>query len=214
MFFNIFNWVNNMDKFIKIFKVKNRIMLFFIVLFIVGIIAGSLFTTFLSISDKEIVINYMNEYFNNLDNINYLETLKSSISSNLLYTLVIWVLGISIIGIPLIFVIFISIAFILGFSISAIVLNFGFNGILISLAYIFPFEIINAFIFAFLSMYAFVFSINLIRNLFKSCNIDMKLLFSKYKNILFVSLIIILLSTLLGNFLTPIIIKSILNLSI
>src|SRR5574344_1297075 len=183
-----------MDKLKNLFKTKNKLMFFLIILFIVGIIAGSIFVFLLKDADKTVLSQYMKDYFSNLDKIDYIKSLKYNLSTNIIYVFLIWILGISIIGVPIIIIIYFVMSFILGFSISSIIYNYSFKGLLLGFTYIFPFEIINTFIFAIISMYAIVFSINLVNSLVKHKEEGFSTLFDKYKYILLIGLIIIIIS--------------------
>ena len=97
-----------MDKLKGTIKVNKKTLLFFTILLIIGIIAGSIFMAILSETDKKLVIDYFNNYISNIENnkLNYLEGIKNGLFNNLLYIIIIWILGISIIGIPIVTIMF------------------------------------------------------------------------------------------------------------
>ena len=118
-----------MDKLKGTIKVNKKTLLFFTILLIIGIIAGSIFMAILSETDKKLVTDYFNNYISNIENnkLNYLESIKNGLFNNLLYIIIIWILGISIIGIPIVTIMFFIKSFTLGFSIASIVFNYKFK---------------------------------------------------------------------------------------
>ena len=98
-------------------------------------------------------------------------------------------------------------SFILGFSISSIILNYKLKGCLLSFIYIFPHHIINIFLLILLVIYAFAFSIKIINALFNKQTIDFKLITNKYLTVLVITIIGILITSLIEVFITPLIIK-------
>ena len=89
---------------------NKKILLSLGIFFVIAIVMGTLFLTILSKSDQNIVINYMNDYMSNISNnkIIYSETIRNSLISNLGYVILIWLLGISVIGLPIILFMFFS----------------------------------------------------------------------------------------------------------
>ena len=132
-----------MDKLKGTIKVNKKTLLFFTILLIIGIIAGSIFMAILSETDKKLVTDYFNNYISNIENnkLNYLESIKNGLFNNLLYIIIIWILGISIIGIPIVTIMFFIKSFTLGFSIASIVFNYKLKGCLLNFINIFPHQI-------------------------------------------------------------------------
>ena len=100
--------------FTKTIKAKN-IYLFLLLIFIIGVIFGSLFITIINDTDKNTVLNQITNFFNEMksNKIDYLDIFKNSVISNLIYITFIWFLGISIIGIPIIIIMLFILSFIL-----------------------------------------------------------------------------------------------------
>ena len=105
---------------------------------------------------------------------------------------------------------FFSKAFILGFSVGAILSVFKIKGMLFSLVYIFPGQVINLILYLLLTMYAMSFSFKLIYAIFKKKTIDFKVVMNKYFKILIFVLIIIILMILYDTYLMPKLVKTIL----
>ena len=192
-----------MDK-LKI-TINKKMFIFLLALFVIGIIVGSLFVTILKDSDKTLITESLNNFFTNVKTLNlkWKSTLITTLLTQISYVIGIWILGISIIGLPLILIIYFSKAFILGFSIGSILLNYNVKGILLSIAYIFPHHIINFFIYTILSIYALSLSIKLFDSLLHKKKLDFRPILNKYLFILMVSVVLCITSTLLEVFVMP-----------
>lgn len=196
-----------MDK-LKI-KINKKIFVFLFVLMLIGIIAGSIFTTILNSSDKELVINHLNEFADNINNnkLDYLFALKNNLITNISYVILIWLLGISVIGLPIIIIMFFTKCFILGFSVGAILTTFKAKGILVSLVYVFPGQVISLLFLLLLMMYSMSFTFKMIYAILKKKSIDFKLIMNKYFKILLIVLSVVILMSLYDTYLMPRIIK-------
>lgn len=192
-----------MDK-LKI-TINKKMFIFLLALFVIGIIVGSLFVTILKDSDKTLITESLNNFFTNVKTLNlkWKSTLITTLITQASYVIGIWILGISIIGLPLILIIYFSKAFILGFSIGSILLNYNVKGILLSIAYIFPHQIINFFIYTILAIYALSLSIKLFDSLLHKKKLDFRPILNKYLFILMVSVVLCITSTLLEVFVMP-----------
>lgn len=201
-----------MDRLKNKIRIDKNLVLFLIILGLIGIISGSIFVTILNSNDKTMVSEHLNTFLDNVENnkIDYIFVLKNNMITNIIYVLLIWLLGISVIGLPILLIIFFSKAFILGFSIGSIISCFKFKGILFSLAYIFPGNVINLIAIAIITMYAMSFSFKLIYAIFKKKTIDFKILINRYSSILFIILVITILMNLYDTFIMPNIIKTLL----
>ncbi len=195
--------MKKMDK-LKI-TINKKMFIFLLALFVIGIIVGSLFVTILKDSDKTLITESLNNFFTNVKTLNlkWKSTLITTLITQASYVIGIWILGISIIGLPLILIIYFSKAFILGFSIGSILLNYNVKGILLSIAYIFPHQIINFFIYTILAIYALSLSIKLFDSLLHKKKLDFRPILNKYLFILMVSVVLCITSTLLEVFVMP-----------
>ena len=195
-------------------KIDKNLLVFLFVLGIVGIIAGSIFVTILNNSDKTLVNEHLNTFLNNIkDNkADYLFVLKNNLGTNLIYVLLIWLLGISVIGLPVILIMYFSKLFILGFSIGSIISCYGIKGTLFALAYVFPGQVLSVIGISLITMYSISFSFKLIYAILKKKTIDFKILINRYFKILVIILILIILMNLYDTFAMPNIVKLIIPL--
>lgn len=187
-----------MDKLKKNIRINKNLFIFLVVIVAVGIAAGSVFVTVLNSNDKIMVSDYLNNFLTNVNNnqLNYSGTLLNTLIFTLGVALLIWLLGISVIGFVLILLFLFIKAFSLGFSIGSIIINFNFKGLLISFAYIVPHHVINMMIYILISSYALILSYRLINSFTKKKQFEFKTIFNKYLFILIFSLVILFVSAL------------------
>ena len=190
-------------------KLKKK-YLFLIIIIIVGFIVGMLFSNILNNHDHKLVESKIMEYFNNLANdkkIDYWNNLVTSLKNNLLYLGIIWILGLSIIGLLVNnFIIFFK-SFILGFSVGSIINIYLYSGIVLSFFYVFPSLIINLIVFMIMTYYANYFSLRLFETIFKKKTYNFSLLIKKYFKILLIFTIILIISSIIETFIMPFFLK-------
>ena len=194
-----------MDKFKNYIRHNKKLVFFLIIVGIIAIAAGSIFTVILNKDDKTLTLNYISEFMNNVDsnNLNYISALKNGFLGQISYIIIIWLLGMSVIGIPVILIMYFSKLFVLGFSISAIISNYGLKGCLLSFSYIFPHQIINTLIYIILTIAALKVSGKLLYYVLKKGNIDFKLIFNNYLLILLGTFILAIPMILFEVYITP-----------
>lgn len=202
-----------LDKLKSIFIINKQIVIFLLGLSIIAVIAGAFYITILNKTDHSLIEESISGFFNNINNnkLNYGLSFKNAILNNIGFILLIWLLGISVIGIPIIIFLFFSKVFTLGFSISSIIFNYKLKGTLLSLFYVFPHHIINIYIYIVLIAYAISLSLKIIDSIIKRKIIDFKLVMNKYLYVLLISFIVIIITTLLEVFMVPSLMKFIMS---
>ena len=193
------------DKFKLAIKSNKKIIFFLAIVALVAIIFGSLFSVILNESDKNLVSEYISNFFENIknNNLNYVLALKNGGISILGFILIVWLLGISIIGMPIVLFMYFSKFFVIGFSISSIIKSYGLKGCLLSFGYVFPHQIIYIVAYTMLSIYSIKMSIKLISSIVKKDKIDFKPIINKYLFVLLLSILVTSLALLFEVFVTP-----------
>lgn len=194
---------NSIIKQKKLYRIIITLMLF-------GIISGILFIIFISKESKTKALVSIKNFFdlmNTSTGINYGKSLLNTLVNNIGYVLLIWLLGISIIGLPITIVLAFMKSFIVGFSISSIISCYKAKGILGAFLYVFPHQIIILFIYLLLSFYSISFSIKLFKSLFLKQTINFRVVMQKYIKILLISLIGIIIVSLYEVFISTYFIK-------
>lgn len=196
---------------------NKKVNLFVIFIIVLGIISGCLFLVVLNENDKNLVINEINTFMTNINtnNINNINSFKNSMIEFLIFIMLTWILGMSIIGIVFnIFFIYLK-SFVIGFSISSFILIYKYKGILASLVYVFPSQLINILIILILGVYTLLFSKYLFKLIFfKDKSINLGKFFKKYTLVLVICLILSLISSLAEGYLVPSLLKVMIKLFI
>ncbi len=192
---------------------SKKINFFVVTVLILGLISGSIFLITLNSTDKANTILQIQTFFNNVskNNINNGQALKNSLIINYTFIGVIWILGLTIIGV--LFNIFLNYikGFIIGFSISSIIATYKTKGLLAALLYVFPSQVFNVIIISVLTIYSIMFSSNLLKVVTSKKN-NNKLMLKKYTIILIFSIILSFISSLAEVYLFPNILKIIISL--
>ena len=174
------------------FLKQKKFYVFLISLMLVGIISGIVLVFFLKDNDKKNVCNNINSFFyliKTSNGINYGESLLNSLLINLGYIIIIWLLGISIIGFPIVIGILFFKCFVIGFSVAGIIMNYGIKGLLGAFLYLFPHQIMLLIIYLLISFYSLSFCYKIFSHLFLKKTINFKYGMDKYVKILVISII-------------------------
>ena len=196
---------------------NNKVNLFVIFIVILGIISGSLFLMVLNENDKSEVINEISTFMANINtnNINNLNSFKNSLIEGMILIILSWILGMSIIGVIFnIFFIYMK-SFTIGFSISSFILVYKYKGILSSLVYTVPSQLINILIILILGVYTLLFSKYLFKMIFiKDKTVNLGKFFKKYVLVFGICIILCLVSSLCEAYLLPSLLKVMIKLFI
>lgn len=198
-----------LDKFRSMIIINKRLYLFLIIILFIGLISGSLFTIFLNKDDKVIVMANLNGFFDNINqgSLNYLDCLKNSFLNNLFYIALIWILGLSVIGIFFSVPVLYFKSFIVGFSISSILVNYGLKGVFIAIFYSFPHLIMNLFLILIISLYTIVLSSKIFKSFLSKKTVDFRFIFNKYMLVLIIGIVAIMITSLYETFIVPAILQ-------
>ena len=207
----------------KINSIKNiifpskKINMFVISILFLGLISGSVFGNIISVNDKTLVIDKIKLFISNInsDSINGIEVFKNGISVNMLYLGIIWVMGMTFVGVVLNVVILFIKSFILGFSLASFIMVYSYKGLILSLIYLLFGQILNILVIVMATIYGIMFSskLNLIIYKNKQDNNILKF-FRNYVFILIIAIIVSIISSISEAFLLPAIIKIIIKLFI
>lgn len=196
---------------------NKKVNLFVIFIVVLGIISGSLFLMVLNDNDKSEVINEISTFMANINtnNINNFNSFKNSLIEGMILIILSWILGMSIIGVIFnIFFIYMK-SFIIGFSISSFILVYKYKGILSSLIYVIPSQLINILIILILGVYTLLFSKYLFKMIFlKDKTVNLGKFFKKYVLVFGICIILCVISSLCEAYLLPSLLKVMIKLFI
>lgn len=196
---------------------SKKINFIIITILFLGVISGAIFANIIDLNDRNLVIDKIELFISNIDNrtIDSIIALKNSILTNLGYSLIIWILGMTIIGIIInIFLLYLK-GFIFGFSLSAFILTYSYKGIILSILYTLFGQLLNLIVIMILTIYSVMFTVNLLKQIIKNKqNINLPKYFKNYSLIFLITLIISIISSISEVFLFPTLIKIIIKLFI
>ena len=197
----------------NILKYDKKIMLFLNIIAVIGIISGSIFVIIINKNDKKMMIDSINNLFNKIkeNNFDFLSIFKNTILNNFIISFIIWIIGISVIGIVVTILLVFYKCFILSFTISSIIYVYSFKGIILSIIYIFPHMIVNILTFLYISSYSIKLSIILTKTILKRENLNFKQFLNNYLKVLLISIVILLLSSIYESIIMPYILKSLIR---
>ena len=197
----------------NILKYDKKIMLFLNIIAVIGIISGSIFVIIINKNDKKMMIVSINNLFNKIkeNNFDFLSIFKNTIFNNFIISFIIWIIGISVIGIVITILLVFYKCFILSFTISSIIYVYSFKGIILSIIYIFPHMIVNILTFLYISSYSIKLSIILTKTILKRENLNFKQFLNNYLKVLLISIVILFLSSIYESIIMPYILKSIIR---
>ncbi len=192
-----------MKKIINKLKDKKKFIIIFVIC-TVAFIIGVLLPSILNEENRKIIETSLNSFFDTIKN-NQLKTnelLFKTLTSNIIIDLILWLLGISIIGIPIVITLLGYKSLSLGFTISSIISTYKLNGVIKALIYIVP-NIINLLIFFVISYYSISFSLMLFNYLFRKKEYNKRVIVNRYLKLLVISIIILIFSSVIETYVVP-----------
>ena len=175
---------------------------------IIAFLLGTLYITILSKTNKQLINDTINNFFKEINNknLNYYKVFFNSFMSYTLSGLVIWLLGISIVGIPFIILFLLFKSFVVGFSFSSLIYFYIFKGLVAAFIYTIPL-VISLIALIILSFFAIRFSKRLIRVLFYRQDTALKNYTKRYLKILLILEIVLIICAVIETFIMPEILK-------
>ena len=192
----------------KVKFTSKNLFIFLISLSIISFILGIVFFYIMSSSDRETVNSVVINSFKIKESYDYLSIFKDTFLLNTYNTLLIWTLGISVIGILFNIIIYFYELFSIGFTIGSIIEIYKTKSILRILIYLFPVKVLYVIIMFLLTYFSIKFSYKIIKVCFFNSNINLKECMKRYFKILIVLWIIMIGISLLEVFINPILIKA------
>lgn len=203
--------MNLKNKSLKKINKKNltskNLFIFLLSLSIITIILGIIFYFLLTDQDKTNSMSIITDNFTIKDKYNYMSLLKDKLLNNTSNTFIIWILGISVIGLIGVIIIYFIEMFSIGFSIGCIFGKYGIKGILATFCYLFPSNICNMIVLFLLTFFAIKMSYKIIKLCFSKEEVNIKIEMKKYMKVLIFSFIAVIFISILEVFISPLLIK-------
>lgn len=203
-----------MDKLNRNIRINKNLFVFLLVIVIVGITTGAIFTAIISSSDKELVVSYLNTFFDNIASgkLDYTSSFINALILTVGLAILIWLLGVSVIGFIVVIIILFLKSFVIGFSVGSIIATFKLKGVLMAFIYCFPHHVINILVFMLLSAFALIMSFRIINSITSKKPIDFKHYMNRYLTVLVFSIIILIVTSFYEIYILPKVINFVMNI--
>lgn len=181
---------------------QNQKLLYLILigLALLALIIGIIFIFTISKGNQETIKEAINTYYK--ESSLTLSSFFRVLFNNYTYILLIWILGISVIGIPIVLAMFLFKSFLLGFSLSSIFYTFKFKGILVTIFNLIPSKLLFLIVLLLITFYSISFSVKLYKHLFLRKPINFRDSMNKYLKVLLISLVVTIFISLFESFIS------------
>ena len=186
-------------------KVQRKQYIWLLILGSVMILSSLIYLLCLDSVNKKIVTDSIYTYFRTFKREEYkaFSIFLGSVGSNLFFTSGIWLLGISMIGIPIVLLLYMAKTFLFGFTIFGIMQTYGLKGVLMALIYIFPFKLLFILGIVILTFHSLYFAFRLCSNLFRKKSYHLQQYMVRYSKLLGVLFVIAIIDSLWEAYVLP-----------
>ncbi|AIC94172.1 MULTISPECIES: stage II sporulation protein M [Shouchella] len=127
-------------------KQRKSVYLFVSILFLMGIIFGAFLVNSISLTQRHDLFLHLSQFFHEMNN-GHIEATANELFVNSIvhyskYIGLLWILGISMIGLPIIFILLFMKGIVIGFTVGFLVNQMGAQGFVIAFVTVFPQNII------------------------------------------------------------------------
>ncbi|WP_160721482.1 stage II sporulation protein M [Bacillus sp. USDA818B3_A] len=197
------------------FREHSSIFLFIVVLFLMGVIFGAIVVNSMSITQKEDLFYYLSQFFGQVSDGTVAEDndlFLQSFLHNSKFIGLMWILGISIIGLPIILILLFLKGMVVGFTVGFLVSQMGWKGFLMAFASILPQNLIIIPVFILIAAFSVIFSIRMIKRQFmKKYAQPIMPFFKRYIVALMAAVLFISAASGIEAYLSPWLMKSIIS---
>ncbi|PLR76384.1 stage II sporulation protein M [Bacillus sp. V3-13] len=197
------------------FREHSSIYLFVIVLFLMGVIFGAVVVNSLSFTQKEDLYYYLFQFFGQIADGKVAEEKEMFMQSflhNSKFIGLMWVLGISIIGLPIILILLFIKGMVVGFTVGFLVNQMGWDGFLLSFVSILPQNLVIIPLFIVTATSAVAFSLKMIRRQFlKKISQPIMPMLGRYLLTLILVIVFVGAAAAIEAFLSPVFMKSVIQ---
>jgi stage II sporulation protein M len=145
------------------------IYVFTVVLFLMGVIFGAIVVNSLNFSQKEDLYYYLTRFFGQVSEGNLASSydlLRESFLQNVKYIGLMWILAMSLVGLPLILILLFLKGMVVGFTVGFLVSQMGWHGFLLAFVSVVPQNIVLIPVFMVMATISVAFSLKMIRHQF------------------------------------------------
>lgn len=191
------------------------IYIFVSTLLLMGVVFGAIIVNSLHMNQKEDLLYELQRFLGQVDAGKMIQqdTFFNAYMGHVLYLLFIWILGISMVGLPVIFLLIFLKGITIGFTVGFFVNQLGLKGFYLAIVSVLPQNIIIVPAIIISSSVAILFSIRLIKQLFiRNDYKRIRTAFLRYSFSFFMIMFVIVIPTLIEVYLSPFAIEGVLSI--
>ncbi|WP_246942378.1 stage II sporulation protein M [Bacillus pinisoli] len=197
-------------------KEHSSIYLFITILFMMGIVFGAIVVNSLSVTQKTDLYMYLSRFFGQVvqgEFANAHDLFLQSYSHHIKYIGLMWILGISIIGLPIILILLFLKGIVVGFTVGFLVNQLGFKGFLLSFVSVLPQNLIIIPAFIIIGTIAVSFSLRLIGQIIsKRGSLPFMQIFTRYTGVAVIICCLVALASAFEAYSSPLLMKQVVNI--
>ncbi|MBA4537288.1 stage II sporulation protein M [Bacillus aquiflavi] len=193
----------------------SSIYLFVVVLFSIGVIFGAVVVNSLNFTQKEDLFYYLSQFFGQVSNgevASNKELLLQSLFHNSKFIGLMWILGVSVIGLPVILILLFIKGMVVGFTVGFLVNQMGWSGFWLAFVSILPQNLIIVPVFIVTASLSITLSLKMIRKQFmKTYNQPVAPLFVRYFFSFVIAVMFLSIAAGIEAYLSPVLMKSVIS---
>ncbi|MBC8079129.1 MAG: stage II sporulation protein M [Gorillibacterium sp.] len=165
------------------FQEHFSIYVFVSVVFTIGVVFGSVLVSALTLDMNQDIARHLGNFFVNMDQglgIDSVRSFWTIFGLNVKWLLLIWLLGMSVVGLPVVLILNFLKGALVGFTVSFMIVEYSWDGVLFSLTAVLPQNLVLIPVMLISSASAFAFSLYLVRNRFLKQNGSIYRPFTRY----------------------------------
>ena len=197
------------------FREHSSIYLFVVVLFLMGVIFGAIVVNSLTFSQKEDLAYYLSQFFGEVSNGKVAaskDVFAQSLFDNSKFIGMMGILGISIIGLPVILIVLFMKGLVIGFTVGFLVNQMGWNGFLLSFVSVLPQNFIIIPVFIITATVAVSISLKMIRRQFmKKMSEPILPLLGRYALVFVIAGLFLVVAALFEAYISPTLMKTVIE---
>lgn len=195
------------------FREHSSIYLFVVVLFLMGVIFGAIIVNSLSFTQKEDLFYYLSQFFGQVSDGKVADSkdlFYQSFFHNSKFVGLMWILGVSIIGLPITLILLFMKGMVVGFTVGFLVNQMGWEGFVLSFVSVLPQNLLIIPVFIIGATLSVAFSLKMIRRQFmKKQGQPIMPLLGGYVAAFLVALVFIAIAAAIEAYISPVLMKSI-----
>lgn len=188
---------------------------FVTILLLMGVIFGAVIVNSLTWNQKQDLLNYLTRFFGEVSKGSFADSndmFSESYGHYIKYILLMWILGLSVIGLPIILIMLFIKGVVIGFTVGFLVNQLGWHGFLLAFVSVLPQNLILVPGFIIAAAASILFSVKMIRQQFlKKTTEAFFPRFFKFSSLIIAVGVVLALASLFEAYLSPFLMKSVMS---